>query len=101
MMFLYSSSNLHQTADAMKTFDLEAYLNNKRERIDSALDAQMPGDNVRPAILHKAMRYSVFSGGKRLRPILCLASAEAVGAPPEAALPQALAVEILHVGEVW
>jgi len=77
-------------------FDLEAYLKEKKRIIDAALDNEMPGENVPPFLLHKAMRYSVFSGGKRLRPIICLAAAEAVGASTEAAILPSLAVELLH-----
>lgn len=73
------------------------YLNEKRRVIDSALDQHMPAEDVRPSLLHTAMRYCVFSNGKRLRPILGLASAAAVRGRdvPEAVLP-ALAVEVLH-----
>ncbi len=51
---------------------------------------------MRPSTIHEAMRYSIFAGGKRLRPILTLAAAEACGGEPEAALPPACAVEIMH-----
>lgn len=56
----------------------------------------MPKAKTRPEVLHTAMRYSVFSGGKRLRPILCLAAAEAVGGKAEEALTPACAIELLH-----
>ncbi|MDD5678305.1 MAG: polyprenyl synthetase family protein [Kiritimatiellae bacterium] len=83
-------------------FDLQHYLDNNIRLINTALDRQLPVETERPAALHKAMRYSVFSGGKRLRPILCLAATEACG-PAYAggpanntALTAALAIEILH-----
>jgi geranylgeranyl diphosphate synthase, type II len=60
-------------------FDLKAYLADNRQFADSALDSLLPDENVEPAILHKAMRYSVFAGGKRIRPILAVAGAQAVG----------------------
>jgi len=64
-------------------FELQHYLDNNIRLINAALDRQLPAETERPAVLHKAMRYSVFAGGKRLRPILCLAAAEA-GVPAEA-----------------
>lgn len=64
--------------------------------IDAVLDKVMPAPDCRPAILHKAMRYSVFPGGKRIRPVLCLAAAEAVGASCHRALFPAAAIELLH-----
>lgn len=77
-------------------FDLNAYMAERRKVIDKALETFLPPVRLRPAILHRAMRHSVFSGGKRIRPILCLAAAEAVGAPFRAALAPAVAVELLH-----
>ena len=77
-------------------FDLPQYLFEKQRLIESALDSRLPPNNERPAILHEAMRYSVLGGGKRLRPILCLAAAEAVGGSSESALLPACAIEILH-----
>ena len=64
--------------------------------IDTALIAALPPENRRPAVLHKAMRYSVLSGGKRLRPLLCLAAADAVGGEVRQALGPAVAVELFH-----
>src|SRR6266496_317403 len=76
--------------------DLKAYLRTRQRKIDRALDRYLPKANTKPATLHKAMRYSLFAGGKRLRPILCLAAAEACGGTVEAALPLACAVECIH-----
>ena len=76
--------------------NLQDYLAERREIIDCALDRQMPGEDAAPASLHRAMRNSVFPGGKRLRPVLCLAAAEAVGGTPQQALLPAVAVELLH-----
>jgi geranylgeranyl diphosphate synthase type II len=78
------------------TFDLRAYLTERRELVDRELDARLPDAAARPKVLHEAMRYSVMAGGKRLRPILCMAAAEAVGGTHESALTPGLAVEILH-----
>jgi geranylgeranyl diphosphate synthase type II len=78
-------------------FDLEQYLAGRRALVDAALDAAIPPESAPPMVLHKAMRYSVFSGGKRLRPILCLAAAEAVaGDMPADAMAPAVAVELFH-----
>ena len=77
-------------------FDLDVYLAERRRVVQAALEAEMPPATAPPAMLHSAMRYSVFSGGKRLRPILCLAAGEAAGGTPAAALRPALAVELLH-----
>lgn len=77
-------------------FDLARYMQEKRVRVDAALDRHLPAETEPPALLHQAMRYSVFSGGKRLRPILCLASAEALGKSDEPAMLPAIALECLH-----
>ncbi len=76
--------------------DLKAYLASRQKRIDRALDRYLPGEKVRPATIHKAMRYSLFAGGKRLRPILCVAAAEACGGLLETVLPLACAMECIH-----
>lgn len=77
-------------------FHLEEYLHDQQQVIERALDFHLPPKTERPASLHEAMRYSVFAGGKRIRPVLCLAAAEAVGGSAEAALLPACALEILH-----
>ena len=76
--------------------DLKAYLAEQRRRVDGALDRFLPPADTRPATIHEAMRYSLFAGGKRLRPILCLAACEACGGDSDEALPLAAAVECLH-----
>ncbi len=77
-------------------FDLTTYLEEKRRFVDEALDRHLPPETERPSLLHKAMRYSVQCGGKRLRPILCLASCEAAGGTPSSAIMPAVALEYLH-----
>ena len=72
----------------------EAWLGNSLAEFESALDSWVPGDA--PAGLGQAMRYGVLDGGKRLRPLLVRASAEAVAGQPEAALRAAVAVELIH-----
>ena len=76
--------------------DLKGYRTTRASGVDAALDAFLPKAKEKPATIHAAMRYTVFAGGKRLRPILCLAAAEACGGDPEAAIPPACAVEVLH-----
>jgi len=76
--------------------DLKAYLRSRQRKIDRALDRYLPRANTKPATLHKAMRYSLFAGGKRLRPILCLAATEACRGNIDDALPLACALECIH-----
>jgi geranylgeranyl diphosphate synthase type II len=76
--------------------ELKRYLLARQKEVDRALDRFLPKASVPPATIHKAMRYSLFAGGKRLRPILCLAAAEACGGKSNAALPLACAVECIH-----
>ncbi|MGJ8725430.1 MAG: polyprenyl synthetase family protein [Roseibacillus sp.] len=80
----------------MPSEDLKSYLAQKRDLIDAHLDTHLPSDLEKPAKIHEAMRYSVFAGGKRLRPILTLASAEACGGDETSALFPACATELLH-----
>lgn len=75
---------------------LKEYLAERCQLVDAALDRFIPSTEQRPATIHKAMRHSVFAGGKRLRPILTLAAAEACGGSTDAAMPAACAVECLH-----
>jgi geranylgeranyl diphosphate synthase type II len=76
--------------------NLKAYLASRQRTIDRALDRYLPSEKTRPVTIHQAMRYSLFAGGKRLRPILCLAAAEACGGRIENALPLACAMECIH-----
>ncbi len=76
--------------------DLKAYLRSRQRKIDRALNRYLPRANTKPATLHKAMRYSLFAGGKRLRPILCLAATEACRGNIDDALPLACALECIH-----
>src|ERR1700693_394969 len=64
--------------------------------VDAALDRFLPAESVRPETLHRAMRYSVFAGGKRLRPVLVIAGTEAVGGSMNDVMPTACAVEMIH-----
>jgi geranylgeranyl diphosphate synthase type II len=75
---------------------LARYLEERRLLVDEALGRVLPGAGDHPKEIHEAVRYSVFAGGKRLRPILVLAAAEAAGGRMEDALPTAAAVELIH-----
>ena len=76
--------------------DLKLYLKNMQQLVDTALEKYLPSADELPLSVHKAMRYSVFAGGKRVRPILLLASCSAVGGDMEKALPAACAMEMIH-----
>jgi geranylgeranyl diphosphate synthase type II len=80
----------------LKSVDLKTYLTTRAAEVDAAMDAFLPKAKERPATIHAAMRYSVFAGGKRLRPVLCLAAAEACGGEIPNALAAACAVELMH-----
>ncbi|MEB3348775.1 MAG: farnesyl diphosphate synthase [Cyanobacteriota bacterium] len=75
-------------------FDLAAYLESRRQRVEAALDGALGPE--RPESLRQAMRYSLLAGGKRLRPILCLAACELAGAAADLAMPTAVALEMIH-----
>ncbi|HAJ27236.1 MAG TPA: farnesyl-diphosphate synthase [Syntrophus sp. (in: bacteria)] len=75
---------------------LEAYLTERKALIDEALERFLPGMEGGPEIIHQAVRYSLFAGGKRIRPILCVAAAEAVGGGGQDCLPCACALEMIH-----
>ncbi len=75
--------------------EIKAYLKEKRELIDSYLKSYFEAP-ASPAILNEAVRYSLFAGGKRVRPILALASYEACGGDPTKIVPQAASLELIH-----
>jgi len=76
--------------------DLKSYLKSRVEMVDNALHNFLPGADSRPERLHESMRYSMFAGGKRIRPVLMLAACEAVGGDDHKALPAACAIEMVH-----
>src|SRR5690242_11600725 len=80
----------------MSAFDLQRFLASSTEAVNKALDRFLPSASVKPATIHKAMRYSLFAGGKRMRPALCLAAAAACGGSQARAMPLACAVECIH-----
>ena len=81
---------------APKSFDLNQFLTSRTDAVNRALDKFLPSEKTKPATIHKAMRYSLFAGGKRMRPAVLLAAAEACGGSDAAALPLACAVECIH-----
>lgn len=74
---------------------LKAYLKDRQSIVEEALQRYLPEDDI-PADIYKAVRYSVFNGGKRIRPILCLAAAESIGGDLAPAIPVACALELIH-----
>jgi geranylgeranyl diphosphate synthase, type II len=97
----YNSRAMPQPANLRKTspppkFDLQGFLSTRTEAVNDALDDFLPPANTRPATIHKAMRYSLFAGGKRMRPALCLAAAAACSGSESDAMPLACAVECIH-----
>jgi len=75
---------------------LEAYLKDRQKIVEEALERYLPDEDSLPQELHTAVHYSVFAGGKRIRPILCLAAIEACGGDMAPAMPVACALELIH-----
>jgi len=76
--------------------DFSHYWSVRQKKVDAALNRFLPPAGTRPKTIHQAMRYSIFAGGKRLRPVICLATAEVLRGKTERALPLACAVECIH-----
>jgi len=79
-----------------QTFDLQKFLASRTNAVNQSLDKFLPGEKTKPATIHKAMRYSLFAGGKRMRPAVLLAAAQACGGKETDAMPLACAVECIH-----
>ncbi|MEM1280828.1 MAG: geranylgeranyl diphosphate synthase CrtE [Cyanobacteria bacterium P01_H01_bin.152] len=82
------------TSSTTTTFDLKTYLRDRQQRVEAALDASLPEGY--PETMYQAMRYSLLAGGKRLRPVLCLATCELLGGTEPMAMPTACALEMIH-----
>lgn len=80
----------------MESFDLKAYITEKRQALDEALDRFLPASSGLEKTVVEAARYSLFAGGKRVRPVLCLAAAELVEGSVNAVMPAACALEMVH-----
>lgn len=76
--------------------DLEGFFNERRALIDGTLDHHLPAESVEPVSVHQAIRWSVFAGGKRFRPILLITTGEVFGARPEVLMATASALEMIH-----
>jgi len=83
-------------ATKQSPFDLNHFLAIRAHAVNAALDKFLPSEKTKPVTIHKAMRYSLFAGGKRMRPALTIAAAEACGGSVVAAMPLACAVECIH-----
>ena len=91
-----SVSTSSSSRRAKPDFDVQTFLSAGTSAVNEALDRFLPAGSARPATIHKAMRYSLFAGGKRIRPALCLAAAAACGGRAAGAMPLACAVECIH-----
>jgi geranylgeranyl diphosphate synthase type II len=78
------------------TLDFDLYVRESTRLVNDGLNRYTPAATVHPSELHEAIRYSLFAGGKRIRPLLCIASAQAVGGTAEDVLPTACALEMIH-----
>ncbi len=76
--------------------NIKHYLEQKRNDVNQYLDSVMPSPATTPASLHESMRYSLMAGGKRIRPILAIATAEAMGQPAPGLMPIACSLELIH-----
>jgi geranylgeranyl diphosphate synthase type II len=76
--------------------NLREYLVQQQKLVDTELDRLVPPETTPPATIHRAMRYSLFAGGKRIRPILCIEAARAVSDEGDAVLPAACSLELIH-----
>jgi geranylgeranyl diphosphate synthase, type II len=85
---------MHFPDQIHQPFELKAYLSERQALVEVALDASLPIQY--PETLYESMRYSLLAGGKRLRPILCIASCELAGGTVEMAMPTACALEMIH-----
>ena len=80
----------------LNIFDINVYLQERKKIIDQALDNYLPSEDTYPQLIHKSMRYSIFAGGKRLRPILTMAASDIFNKNLSDCIPAACAIEMLH-----
>jgi geranylgeranyl diphosphate synthase, type II len=90
------SAQKRSESKSKSSFDLQTFLTASTESVNAALDRFLPSEKTKPATIHESMRYSLFAGGKRMRPALVLAAAAACGGQEADALPLACAVECIH-----
>jgi geranylgeranyl diphosphate synthase type II len=91
-----SETAVRETSSPAAEVDLPRFIDVARKFVDAALDRTLPPDSVSPSLVHAAIRWSVFAGGKRFRPILLLAVGETFGAAPELLSNSACALEMIH-----
>ncbi|MEH2280357.1 MAG: geranylgeranyl diphosphate synthase CrtE [Nostoc sp.] len=91
---MVATDKVQKTPPEEATFNLAAYLKERQKLCDNALDQAIP--IIYPEKIYESMRYSLLAGGKRVRPILCLATCEMMGGTIEMAMPTACAVEMIH-----
>ena len=84
----------YKMTDVNNILDFEQYLKSTKKVVEEALDFSLGPEN--PELLRESMRYSLLAGGKRIRPILCLASCSLAGGDPSLAVPTAVAIEMIH-----
>src|SRR5215475_8791914 len=87
---------MKQTANSPSPMKLPAFFEEDRLAVEAELERLLPGEGVQPSSIHTAMRYSVFAGGKRIRPILCLEAARIFDADLTPALHPGCAIEFIH-----
>ncbi len=75
---------------------VSSYLREQQDKVNNALQKFLPSAEIEPTLIHESIRYTIFAGGKRVRPILCLAACEALGENADKALATACAIEIYH-----
>ncbi|WP_394842210.1 polyprenyl synthetase family protein [Pendulispora brunnea] len=90
----------HLRARGGANADIMAEFRRRAREVDVALDRLVPRADVRPITIHAAIRHSLFAGGKRIRPLLTLAAGEALGAPAQALMPVACAMEMIHAASL-
>ncbi|MGD1903947.1 MAG: geranylgeranyl diphosphate synthase CrtE [Geitlerinemataceae cyanobacterium] len=93
-MVLTNEIDATQPTVSPSDFDLQAFLRAGKAEVEAALDRSLP--MAYPEKIYESMRYSLLAGGKRLRPLLCLATCEMMGGTREAAMPTACALEMVH-----
>mmetsp|Transcript_11650 Transcript_11650/g.11683 ORF Transcript_11650/g.11683 Transcript_11650/m.11683 type:complete len:336 (+) Transcript_11650:62-1069(+) len=92
----YRISTLKAATDAPTNFDLKSYLESQAVKVNKALDESLSAKNKRVEKIIESMKYSLMAGGKRIRPILCLAASDMFGGSDDAAMPSAVALEMIH-----
>lgn len=94
--FASRSSALAVASEPATDFDLEEYIISKQPAITKALNDSVVSPEPQTDLISESMRYSLMAGGKRIRPVLCLAACEMIGGEEDVAMPTAVAVEMIH-----